>query len=96
MNMTEHKTDMNIKTEKYKKLNMTEHKADMSITKIGKYKKTEQPFYDGAVKRTQLHFGESSDKHIKIQQRSNKPQNSPQKKKFTKIFNQQLTRIRRT
>ena len=95
MNMTEHKTDMNIKTEKYKNLNMAEHKADMSITKIGKYKKTEQPFYDGAVNRTQLHF-ESSNKHIKIQQRSTKPQNSPQKKKFTKIFNQQLTRIRRT
>ena len=33
---------------KYKRLNMTEHKADMNITKIDKYKKTEQQFYDGA------------------------------------------------
>ena len=37
LNMTEHKTDMNIT--KYKKLNMTEHKTDMNITKIDKYKK---------------------------------------------------------
>ena len=33
---------------KYKRLNMTEHKADMNITKIDKYKKIEQQFYDGA------------------------------------------------
>ena len=26
---------------------MTEHKIDMNITKIDKYKKTEQQFYDG-------------------------------------------------
>ena len=37
-----------------KKLNsnsMTEHKTDMNITKIGKYNKTEQQFYDGAQNR---------------------------------------------
>ena len=27
---------------------MTEHKTDMDITKIDKYKKAEQQFYDGA------------------------------------------------
>ena len=27
---------------------MKEHKTDMNITKIDKYKKTEQQFYDGA------------------------------------------------
>ena len=36
---------------KYKKLNMTEHKADVYITKIDKYKKSEQQFYDGAQNR---------------------------------------------
>ena len=37
LNMTGHKTDMDItKIEKYKKLNMREHKADMKITKIEK------------------------------------------------------------
>ena len=30
---------------------MTEHKTDMNITKIGKYNKTEQQFYDGAQNR---------------------------------------------
>ena len=36
---------------KYKKLNMTEHKTDMNLTKIEKYKKTEQHFYDRAQNR---------------------------------------------
>ena len=30
---------------------MIEHKTDMNITKIDKYKKTEQHFYDGAQNR---------------------------------------------
>ena len=38
-------------TGKYKKLNMTEHKTEMNVTKIDKYKKTEQHFYDGAQSR---------------------------------------------
>ena len=59
---------------------MTENKTDMKITKIKKYKKTEQHFCDGALNRAQVHFCESSNKHIQIQQRSNKPQNSSQKK----------------
>ena len=70
----------------------TEHKTDMNITKINKYTKTEQHFYDGAQNRTQLHFGEPSNKHTQIQQRINKPQSSP-RKRLTKIFNQQLTSI---
>ena len=116
LNMTEHKTDMNIT--KYKKLNMTEHKTDMNITKIDKYKnlnsysmtehktdmnitkdntdhdraqnrhkhhwkteqrfyhetqnwhehdwKSEQNFYDRTLNRTQLHFGESNNKHTRM------------------------------
>ena len=69
---------MNItKIEKYKKLNMAEHKTDMNITEIDRYKKTEQHFYNGTQSRIQLHFGEPNNKHIRIQQRSNKPQNSP-------------------
>ena len=43
-----------------------------NITRIDKYKKTEQYFYDGAQNRTQVHFGEPSNKHTQIQQRSNK------------------------
>ena len=47
LNMTEHKTDMNItKIDRNQKLNrnsMTEHKTDMNITKIGKYKKLNSP-----------------------------------------------------
>ena len=66
---------------------MMEHTADMNITEIDKYKKTEQFFYDGIHNRIQLHFGEPNNKHIQIQQRSNKPQNSVQKR-LTKIFNQ--------
>ena len=30
---------------------MTEYKTDMNITKIDKYKKTEQHFFDGAQNR---------------------------------------------
>ena len=33
---------------KYKRLNMTEHKTDMNITKIDKYERIKQQFYDGA------------------------------------------------
>ena len=43
-----------------------------NITKIDKYKKNEQHFYGGAQNRIQLHFGEPSNKHKQIQQRSNK------------------------
>ena len=50
------------------------------------YWKTESCFYDGTLNRTQLHLGESNNKHIQTKQRSNKPQNSPQKR-LTKIFN---------
>ena len=52
--------------------------------------KSEQHFYHGTQSRIQLHYGEPNNKHIQIQQRSNKPQNS-QRKSLTKIFNQQLT-----
>ena len=91
LNMAECKTDMNItKIGKYiKKLNSTstaEYKTEMNITeKLSRGN-------EETLKRTQLHFGESNNKHIQIQQRSNKPQNSPQKS-LTKIFNQQLTSI---
>ena len=37
-----------------------------------KIKKTEQHFYDGARNRTQLHFGEPSNKNTQTQQSSNK------------------------
>ena len=67
---------------------MVEHKTDMNIIEIDKYKKSEQHFYDGKQNRIQLHF----DKHMQIQQRSNRAQNSP-RKGLTKIFNQQLTSI---
>ena len=91
--MMELKIDMNIiEIEKCKKLNITEHKTDMKITENDKYKKTEQHFYDETQNRIQLHFGEPNNKHIPMQQRSNKPQNSPQKR-LTKIFNQQLASI---
>ena len=40
-----------------------------NITKIGKYKKTEQHFYDGAQNRVQLPFGEPSNKYTQVQQR---------------------------
>ena len=93
LKMTEHKTDMKLlKLTNTKKLNitsMTEHKTDMNITEIDKYKKSEQHFYDGTQNRIQLQFGEPNNKHIQIQQKSNKPQNS-QRKRSTKIFNQQL------
>ena len=90
--MTEHKTDMKItKIDKYKKkLNNTspaEYKTNMNITE-----KNEQRFYEETVNRTQLHFGEWNNKHVQIQQRSNKPINSP-KERLTKIFNQQLASI---
>ena len=72
---------------------MTEHKRDTNITKIAKIdkykkkkkkkKKSEQHFYRGI----QLHFGESNNKHIQIQQRNDQPQSSTQKR-LTKIFNQ--------
>ena len=40
---------MNItQTGKYKEVNMMEYKTNMNITKIDKYKKTEQQFYHGA------------------------------------------------
>ena len=42
-----------------------------NITKTDKYKKTEQHLHDGAQNRTQLHFGEPSNKHTQIQQRIN-------------------------
>ena len=54
------------------------------------YWKTEQNFYERPLNRTQPHFGELNNKHIQIQETSNEPQNSPQKR-LTKIFNQQLT-----
>ena len=69
-----------------------DHKTDMNITEIDKYKKTEQHFYDGTRNRIQRYFGELNNKHIQIQQKSNKPQNSP-RKTLTKIFNQKLTSI---
>ena len=33
---------------------MTGHKADINITKIDKYKETEQHFYDGAQNRHEI------------------------------------------
>ena len=84
--MTEHKTDMNItKIEKYKE--KTEQRFCRGIKNWHEpYWKTEQHFYEGTLNRTQLHFGESNNKHIQIQQRSNKPQ-IPSQKRLTKIFN---------
>ena len=41
-----------------------------NITKIDKYKKTEQHFYDRAQDKIQLHFGEPRNKHTHIQQNS--------------------------
>ena len=57
---------------------MTEHKTDLNITKIDKYKKKLLP---QSTKQTSTY----NNKHIQIQQRSNKPQNSP-RKRLTKIF----------
>ena len=39
------------KINKYKRLNMMEPKTDINMTKIDKYKKTEQHFYSGAQNR---------------------------------------------
>ena len=50
----EHVNNIN-KICKYKKLNMTEHKTDMNITKIDRYKKNEQQFYDRTQNR-QEHY----------------------------------------
>ena len=51
------------------------------------YWKIKQHFYKGTLNRTQLHFGESTNKHMQIKQKSNQPQNSPQKS-LTKVLNQ--------
>ena len=37
-------------TKKLNSTSSTEHKTDMNITKINKYRKTEQHFYDGTQK----------------------------------------------
>ena len=78
-----------IKIEKQK----TEHDGERN--KLEHYwkwqiQKNEQHFYQGTQNRIQLHFGEPNNKHMQMQQRSNRPQNS-QQKSLTKIFNQQLT-----
>ena len=85
--MKEHKKDMNItiidkykKNKKLKNISMTKHKTDMNITEFEKCKKTEQYFYSGTQNRIHIHFGEPNNKHTKIQQRNNKPQNSTRKK----------------
>ena len=62
-----------------------EHLQQRTLLKLTNTKKTEQHFCDGAQNRTQLHFGEPSNKHTQIQQRSNKPQSSP-RERLTKIF----------
>ena len=80
-------------TKKLNNTSSTDNKTYIKITKINKYKKTEQHFHEGAQSRTQLHFDEPNNKHSQIQQRSNEPQNSP-RKRLTKMFNQQLTSIR--
>ena len=49
-------------------LNLTNTKK----TKQKTPQKTEQHFYDGARNRTQLHFGEPSNKNTQTQQSSNK------------------------
>ena len=41
----------NTHTKKLDSTSSTEHKTDMNITKIKKYKKTEQHFYDGTQNR---------------------------------------------
>ena len=46
----------------------------------------------GPQNKIQLHIGELKNKHIQIEQRSNKPQNSPGGK-LKKIFKQKLTSI---
>ena len=65
-------------------------KQKRTLLKLANTKETEKHFSDGAQNRTQLHFGEPSNKHKQIQKRSNKPQSS-RRKRLTKIFNQQLT-----
>ena len=92
LDKTEQKTDMNItKTDKYKKnpikqnnnnnnnklnsTSMMKHRTDMDITEIDKNKKLNMTEH-----KIQLQFGEPNNKHIQIQQRSNRPQNSSRKK----------------
>ena len=62
---------------------MTVHKTDMNINKKLRSTFTKK----NKLNRTQQNFGKSNNKHTQIQQRSNKPQNS-QQKKVNKIFNQ--------
>ena len=72
-----------------------EHIQRTTLLKLTNTKKTEQHFYDGAQNRTQLHFGKPDNKHTQIQQGSNKPQKSSQKR-LTKLFNQELISIHYT
>ena len=72
---------------------MMEHKTDMKIIEIQKYKSwlcRNAKQIQGPQNKIQLHIGEPKNKHIQIEQRSNKPQNSPGGK-LKKIFKQKLT-----
>ena len=46
---------------------------DGAQNKHENYWKTEQHFYEGTLNRTQLHFGQTSNKHIQIKQTSKPP-----------------------
>ena len=60
MNMTEHKTDMNI-PENLNSTSTAEYKTDMNITE-----KLSSFFYDRTINRTQLNFGEPNNKHRRM------------------------------
>ena len=59
-------------TKKLNSSSTTKHKTDMNITKINKYKKLNSTSTTEQKNRTQLHFGEPSNKHTQIQPRNPK------------------------
>ena len=65
LNMTKHKTDMNItKIEKYKKLNMTEHKTDINTTKNEKYRKLNMTEHKTDMSITKIDKYKKTEQHF--------------------------------
>ena len=59
MTLSKNEQPMKTKTNKYTQIKI-HYKHLKNITKINKYKKTEQHFYDAVQNRKQLHFGRAS------------------------------------
>ena len=92
------KIEKYIKKKKMNSTSSTEHKTDMNITKINKYTKTEQHFYDGAQNRTQLHTLKPPRK--KLMKIFNQQLRSihylylePKNQKNVKLYNKKIKRI---